>query len=127
MTEGIEVKLTFQGESAEESRTMLSKAGADNVETRSARGLTGIETVLVGYLLVEETAKLVSALIRVWKCGVVVVVDAGGKKVSTEKNCDVPRGSVLLVHPDGTQVTLQGPTEPQIGTWFKDAFKAVSS
>src|SRR5947207_5895313 len=126
MADQIEVALTFKGESADEVKSILGAAGTDHIENRSGLGLTGIETVLVGFLLAEEAAKLISRLVRSWKCGVVVVVDSGGKKVSTEKNCDIPRGSVLMVRPDGTQVTLQEPTEPQIGTWFKDVFKAVA-
>ena len=126
MAEQIEMELTFKGESADEMKSILAEAGADKVEVRPARGLVSLETVMLGFLLAEEAATLISKLVRSWKCGVVVVVDANGKKVSTEKNCDLPRGSALLVRPDGTQVTLQNPTEPEIGSWFKDAFKAVT-
>lgn len=126
MAERIEMELAFRGESAEETKSLLAEAGAGSVETRPAMGLTGIEEFFFFSMVFEGMAKLITSLVRLWKCGVVVVVEADGKKISTEKNCDIPRGSVLLVHPDGTQVTLQEPTEPQVGSWFKDAFKALS-
>lgn len=124
MVNQVEMELSFQGESAEEMKAILNDAGANDIETREDRGLLAIGTVMVGFLVIEEVAKLVSKLVRAWKCGVVVVVNADGGKVSTEKNCDLPRGTVLLVHPDGTQMTLQEPTEPQVGSWFKEALKA---
>jgi hypothetical protein len=126
MADRVEVELTFKNESVEELKAILGEAGASNIEPRSAQGFGVIETVLVCFLLAEETARLVSRLVRSWKCGVVVVVSPDGKKVSAEKNCDLPTGSVLLVRPDKTEVTLQEPTEPQIGTWFKDVFGAVA-
>jgi hypothetical protein len=126
MEDRIAVELTFKGESEAEVQALLSEAGAENVETRQSRGFTGIEIVMLGLLLADGISKLVERLTRTWKCGVVVTVDSGGKKVTTEKNCDLPRGSVLLVHPDGTQVTLQEPATAEISSWFKDVFKAVA-
>ena len=122
----IQVELTFKGESQAEAQELLAEAGASEVDSRGGRGFTGIETVLIGMLLADGITRLVSRLARSWRCGVVVVVAIDGKKVSTEKNCDLPRGTVLMVHPDGTQVSMQEPTEAQVSSWFKDAFKAVS-
>ena len=126
MEDRIAVELTFKGESEAEAQSVLSEAGAENVETRQSRGFTGIEVVMIGLLLADGASKLIERLARTWRCGVVVTVDAGGKKVTTEKNCDLPRGSVLLVHPDGTQLTLQEPASGEVSSWFKDAFKAVA-
>jgi len=126
MAERIAIELTFRGEPEEDARAALAEAGADGVVARPSLGITGVEELLVGFLLVERCAALITRLVRLWKCGVVVVVDKDNKKVLTEKNCDIPRGSVLLVHPDGTQVTLQEPGEPQISNWFAAAFKAVA-
>jgi hypothetical protein len=124
MADRIEVQLTFRAESAEELKAILHEVGADNIEPRPGLGMVGIETVLVCFMLAEETAKLISKLVRSWKCGVLVVVGADGK-VSTEKNCDLLPGSTVLVRPDGTQVTMQEPTEPQIGSWFTETFKTL--
>lgn len=126
MDDRIAVELTFKGESEAEAQAVLSEAGAENVETNQSRGFTGVEIVIIGILLADGVSKLIERLARTWRCGVVVTVDAAGKKVSTEKNCDLPRGSVLLVHPDGTQVTLQEPAGAEISSWFKDVFKAVA-
>jgi hypothetical protein len=126
MTGRIELELTFEDESPDAVKAMLREAGASNIESRPAAGFTGIETGLVCFLLAGEIAKLIRWLVQSWKRGVIVVVHADGK-VTTEKNRDIPAGSVLLVRPDGTQVTLQEPTEPQIGAWFKDVFKAASA
>ncbi len=126
MEERIAMELTFKGESEAEAQALLSEAGAEDVETRQSRGFTGVEIVMLSLLLADGISKLIDRLARTWKCGVVVMVDSGGKKVSTEKNCDLPRGSVLLVHPDGTQMTLQEPASAEISSWFKDVFKAVA-
>ncbi len=126
MEDRIVFELTFKGESEAEAQAVLNEAGAENVETRKTRGFTGIEIVMLGLLLADGISKLIERLARTWRCGVVVTVDAGGKKVSTEKNCDLPHGSVLLVHPDGTQVTLQEPATAEISSWFKDVFKAAT-
>lgn len=126
MEDRIAVELTFKGESEAEAQAVLSESGAENVEVRQSRGFTGIEIVMIGLLLADGVSKLIERLVRTWRCGIVVTVNAAGKKITTEKNCDLPRGSVLLVHPDGTQVTLQEPATAEISSWFKDAFKAVA-
>lgn len=126
MEERIALELTFMGESEPETQALLREEGAADVETRQSRGFTGIEIGVLAVMLIDGIATLVAKLSRTWKCGVVLTVDAGGKKVSTEKNCDLPRGSVLLVHPDGTQVTLQEPAAPELSSWFKEVFKAVT-
>src|SRR3954462_1840511 len=100
MPERIEVELTLRGESAEQAKNALTAAGGDGVKSHSALGLTGVEEIIFAVMVVEGMAKLVTTLVRQWRCGIVVVAGVDGKKVSTEKNCDIPRGSVLLVHPD---------------------------
>jgi len=126
MEDRFEVELTFKGESESEAQALLAEAGAQNMETRQSRGFTGIEIVILGLLLADGVAKLIAKLARTWRCGVMVTVSPGGKKVKTEKNCDLPRGSVLLIHPDGTQVTLTEPANGEISSWFKDVFKSVA-
>ena len=125
MPDRIEIELAFRSEPEEEIKLILGETGANQIEGRSQLGLTGIETVLVCFLLITQTVKLVERLARFFKTGVVVAVSADGGKVSIEKNADIPRGSVLLVRPDRTQVTLEEPTEMQLESWFKDVFKAV--
>ena len=124
MLDRIEIELVFRSEPEEEIKLILGETGANQIEGRSQLGLTGIETVLVCFLLITQTVKLVERLARFFKTGVVVAVSAEGK-VSIEKNADIPRGSVLLVRPDRTQVTLEEPIEMQLESWFNDVFKAV--
>src|SRR5947209_17114922 len=126
MTERIPLELTFEGESPDAVKAMLSEAGASGIESRSGAGFIGIETTLVCFLLAGEIAKLIRSVVRSWKSGVIVVAHADGK-VTTEKNRDIPAGSVLLVRPDGTQMTLQEPSDAQIGGWFKDVFKGAAA
>jgi len=125
MLDRIEIELAFRGEPEEEIKAILGETGANQIEGRSQVGFTGIETVLVCFLLITQTANLVGRLARLFKKGVVVAVSADGRKVSIEKNDDIPRGSVLLVRPDRTQVTLEEPTEMQLESWLKDVVKAV--
>jgi hypothetical protein len=125
MDDRIEVSLTFMGEPVEDLRATLDQVGANKVEAPPSLGVIGIETVLVCSLLAGQVAQLIYWIVTSWKSGVVVVLGADGKTISTEKNSDLPPGSVLLVRPDGTNATLHKPSQLQLGTWFKGALEAI--
>ena len=83
----------------------LKEVGATDVEELKQRGITGVDFVILGVLVVSTVSRLAIKFIRMWKCG--VIVDTRGSKVVVEKNCDLPRGSVLLIKADGTEATLR--------------------
>ena len=76
------------------------------------RGLGGVETVVAAIILAKGVGNLVVRLLPVWNCG--VVVDAKQERLLTEKNCDLPKGTVLVINADGKRATLQQPSPGQI-------------
>lgn len=105
----LDIEVSFKDENPLDVMTILEKVSAQNVENVSQRGLTGIEFVIVGTLAVSALSNLILKLLPLWKCG--VIVDARGKKIVTKKNCDLPQGTVLVIHPDGTEAQLNQPAD----------------
>ena len=52
------------------------------------------------------------------------VRDARKSKVVTEKNCDLPRGTVLFIGPEGVQSKLHEPSELEVKSLLEAALKA---
>ncbi len=112
MDEPLKVDINFADEPLNEVLSVFKDVGAKNVKQVSQRGLTGIEIVIVGTIAASGLANLVIRLAPMWKCG--VVVDARGARVLTKKDCDLPRGTVLIISPKGTESKLHEPSELQI-------------
>lgn len=110
--DSISIRIAFTDEDPDEVLSALKEAGAEDVEQVQQRGLTGIEFVVIGVLVAKALTALVIRLAPLWKCG--VLVDARGSRVRTEKNCDLPRGSVLFIGKDGAESTLHEPSEPEL-------------
>jgi hypothetical protein len=109
MDQLINVDISVTDESPEEIMTVLNEVGAQKVREVKERGFTGIEIVVVGVLIANALANLIIRLSPLWKCG--VVVDTRGSRVLTTKDCDLPRGTVLVISPDGKQSTFHEPSE----------------
>ena len=91
---------------------ILREVQAKNIQQVKENGLGGVETVVAGILLAKGLADLIVRLLPMWQCG--VRVDARAERVLTERDCDFPRGTVLVINPDGTRKTLRQPSAPQI-------------
>jgi hypothetical protein len=91
---------------------ILREVDAKNVRQVKERGLGGVETIVVGILVAKGLANLIIRLLPMWQCG--VVVDARAARVLTEKNCDLPRGTVLVINPDGTRAKMPQPSAQQL-------------
>jgi phosphoribosyl-dephospho-CoA transferase len=113
----LNIDVSVMDESPDEILTALKEAGAENVKEVKQRGFTGIEIVLVGTLLANALANLIIRLTPLWKCG--VVVDARGSRILTKKDCDLARGVVLVISPDGTQSKFHQPAEADSGSLIK--------
>jgi hypothetical protein len=118
MDKSLRVDVAFRDEAPEEVISVLNELGAHDVEEVRQRGLTGFEFVIVCILVSQALANLVIRLLPLWKCG--VVVDARGSRVVTEKNCDLPRGRVLVIKSDGTASELHEPSELEIQSLIGD-------
>ncbi len=107
-----EIEVIFQHEATEAVLSTLKEADARNVVRGDEHGFLGIGEAILGTVLAHSLIKLISRLIQLWKCG--VIVDARKPKLVVEKNCELPRGSVLILNADGTQATLHKVTEEQL-------------
>jgi hypothetical protein len=108
----VKFEISFEDEAPQDVYTALQEVGADEVKEVTQRGLTGVEFVIVGVVIASAVCSIVGKVLRLWKCG--VIVDARGVKVTTEKDCKLPRGTVLIVNRDGTEVTLHEPSDQQL-------------
>jgi hypothetical protein len=109
MDTGLKLELTFADEDTPEVLSILREAEAHNVESVRQSGAFGIETLILAIIAAQAVANVVIKILRVWKCG--IVVDARGPRVITKKNCDLPRGSVLVFTKKGEQFRLDQPTD----------------
>ena len=118
MDKSLEIDVSFRDEALEEVISILEEVGAQNIKEVKQRGFTGVEIAVVGALVSSALANLVIRLLPLWKCG--VIVDARGSRVLTEKNCDLPRGTVLVISPDGTESKVHEPSELQMKSLLKE-------
>ena len=117
MDSGLRIRVAFTDESVDEVKSALQESGAEELKEVAQRGFTGLEFVIFGLIVSQGLTALVMKLTQLWKCG--VVVDARGATVVTQRNCDLPRGSVLIISADGTQTKLEKPSEVDIATLIK--------
>ena len=114
MNNMIEVDISFKDENVSEIIFSMQEAGVENVEEVKQRGLMGSEIILFGVIAATAIANLIIRLLPLFKCG--LIIDARGEKILTEKSCDLPQGTVLVIGPDGTQSKLHEPSELEIGS-----------
>jgi hypothetical protein len=120
MDNPLNVDVSFKDEAPEEVMAILNEIGAEQVEQVQQRALTGVEFVVLAILAANALANLVIKLLPLWKCG--VVVDARGPRVLTRKNCDLPRGTVLVIHKDGTETKLHKPSGLELASLISKLF-----
>lgn len=91
---------------------LLEEADAASISQVEQRGMTGVELIIFAVLATRAASEIISKLSRMWKCG--VIVDTRGTRVVTEKNCDLPRGDVMIISTDQDRVTLHEPAKSDI-------------
>ena len=109
MDESINVDISFGIEPKEPILRSLKEAGATNVREVKERGLSGVEIVIIGIVALTGLTNIIIRLSQLWVCG--SVVDARGRRVLIERSCDLPRGTVVLIAPDGVRTQLEKPSE----------------
>lgn len=103
------LELTFADEDAPVVLSILQEAEARNIESVRQLGVVGIETLVLAIITVQALANVIIKILRLWKCG--IVVDARGKRVLTKKDCNLPRGSMLVFTKKGEQLRLDQPSD----------------
>jgi hypothetical protein len=112
MANAIPIQIVFADENAPDVMAILAQEKADQVEAVQQFGAVGIETLIVAVIVAEAFASLVCKITNLWKCG--VIVDARGTRIVTKRDCDLPRGSVLILNKAGEQHKLERPSESDI-------------
>jgi hypothetical protein len=113
----LEVEITFRDEEPRALHAKLEEAGATDIQEAQQKGIVGIGSLYLAILGLGGLVSLVYAIVRLWSCG--VIVDARGAKVLIEKNCDLPRGTVLVISKDGTKSELHEPSAEQLNQLIK--------
>src|SRR4051812_36588568 len=89
------VDVALGDEAPDRVLAILRDLEAKNVHQIEQRGLGGVETVVAALILAKGLGNLVVRLLPVWNCG--VVVDARAERILTEKNCNLPKSTVLVI------------------------------
>ena len=116
------IEVSFSDENQTEVEAVLKDAGATSLRTSKPAGFTGLELVILGAVAAPTIGNLILKLSKLWKCG--AVVDARKSKIVTEKNCDLPRGTVLVIGPDGVQSKLHEPSELEVKSLLETLLKS---
>lgn len=102
----IKFDISFRDEPIEAVLDATADAGATEVHQVRQRGFAGLEWLVVGMVVLPMFVNLVIKLAEIWKCG--VRVDARTSRVLTEKDCELPGGSVLVITEKGSQLYRPG-------------------
>ncbi len=109
----LSVEFAVDAEDADATIALLGEEHADEVEELEEVGILPAALVIVAAVI--ALGGLVNAVIRLtraFSCG--VVVDARGEIVRTRKDKNLPRGVVVVLTAEGTEVTLDNPSEVQL-------------
>jgi hypothetical protein len=116
------IEVSFSDENQTAIANVLNEAGVANLKVSKPVGFAGLELLMLGAIAAPMIGNLIIKLSRLWQCG--TVVDARNSKIVTEKNCDLPRGTVLIIAPDGVQSKLHEPSEIEVKSLLEIALKA---
>lgn len=112
MRSKVEIEVRFRDERSGKVIAALERAGSADVKQSQTSGLTGIEEAVIATILINALGNLIAKLAAIWQCG--VLVDARKEKITAKKDCDLPRGTVVVIRPDKTEVTIDRPKESDL-------------
>jgi hypothetical protein len=108
----LDIEISFREEAPQELRSVLEEVGASEIKAVPQRGIVEVGWLFLGVLTLKALVGLVAKILKLWNCG--VVVDTRGPKVLVEKNCELPRGTVLVISKNGTQSKLHEPADQEL-------------
>ena len=110
---GTEVEFRFADEDQAELTAVLQSARATDIEEVTEQGILPIIGVVVAAVIaLNALSNVIIKLVRVWSCG--IIVNARTVTIQTKKDCDLPKGTVLVFTADGTRHQLHEPTETDL-------------
>ena len=108
-----DVEFAFADEDIAELRGVLEEEGTEEIgEADDSEFLPGILVVIGVVIAVVALTNVIIKLSRLWKCG--IIVDARTDVLRTQKDCDLPRGTVIVLEKDGTRHTMHEPSEADL-------------
>jgi hypothetical protein len=105
-------RISFKNEDANEVERLIAELQGVDKETIPGKGLVDPATLILVLFTATALVNLVITISRMWKCG--IIVDCRDKEITTQKNCDLPRGQVLVITKEGEKVTLDNPSEADL-------------
>lgn len=109
----IEVEFEFADEDPEALKSLLLDVKVDDIdEVAEGDLLPVLAVVIAAAMAISALSNVVIRLTRLWSCG--IIVDARTSTILTKKDCDLPRGSVLVFTADGTKHKLHEPSEADL-------------
>lgn len=113
-----DVEFAFADEDLAALKELLEEEGAEEIgDTEDSELLPGILVVVGVVIAVVALTNVIIKLSRLWKCG--IIVDARTDVLRTQKDCDLPRGTVVVLERDGTKHSLHEPSESDLGGLIK--------
>ena len=112
------MQVLFQDEDVDQSKLIMEEAGVEGVHEVRQRGMTGVETLILGAITIKLLAELTIKLVNSWKCG--MIIDTRGGTVQQTKNCDLPSGSVIILTEAGDEAMLERPSETDLAKLFRE-------
>ena len=116
------IEVLFQEEDLDQSKRIMEEAGVEGVHEVRQKGMIGVETLIFGAITVQLLAGLTIKLVNSWKCG--VIIDTRGDTVQEKRNCDLPRGSVIVLTESGDEAKLERPSEASLAKLFAEVWGA---
>lgn len=98
--------IPVEDDEAAELLIAVREAGAVDVEQSEKRGISGFEVVVLGAIALPALANFFAHLNERWRSG--VRVDARTERLTVRKDRELPRGSVLVVTKEGSQLYRAG-------------------
>jgi hypothetical protein len=98
--------------------SMLRDVDAKSITEEKETGFGGVETIVAAMVVAKGLVNLVIRLSKLWDCG--MVVDGRTSRVVTKRDCDLPRGDVLVISHSGKRTRLSQPSASQIEPLVSD-------
>jgi hypothetical protein len=106
----LEVEFIFEDEDPAALQALLRDEDASDVQLVTEQALLPfVGVAVVAIIAATALTNVLTRIVRLWSCG--SVVDVRTATVQVIKNCDLPRGVIIVVTPDGVRHELHEPME----------------